>query len=61
MKASGRAHDPVKRRPEQRRRQHHTGDIQGTYTVNPDCTGSMSRNVSLGVTAHDDFVIDDGG
>ena len=36
--------------------------IQGTYTVNPDCTGSMTRNVSpLGVTAHDDFVIDDDG
>jgi hypothetical protein len=36
--------------------------IEGTYTVNPDCTGSMTRNVSpLGVTAHDDLVIDDEG
>jgi hypothetical protein len=36
--------------------------IQGTYTVNPDCTGSMTRNVSpLDVTAHDDLVIDDDG
>jgi hypothetical protein len=36
--------------------------IQGTYTVSPDCTGSMTRNVSpLGVTAHDDLVIDDDG
>ena len=36
--------------------------IQGTYTVNPDCTGSMTRDVSpLGITAHDDFVIDDDG
>ena len=36
--------------------------IQGTYTVNPDCTGSMTRNVApLGVTANDDLVIDDGG
>lgn len=34
--------------------------IQGTYTVNPDCTGSMTRNVSpIGAIAHDDFVIDD--
>jgi hypothetical protein len=36
--------------------------IEGTYTVNPDCTGSMTRNVSpLGVTAHDDLVIEDEG
>jgi hypothetical protein len=36
--------------------------IEGTYTVNPDCTGSMTRDVSpLGVTAHDDLVIDDDG
>ena len=36
--------------------------IQGTYTVNPDCTGSMTRNVSpLGAIANDDFVIDDDG
>jgi hypothetical protein len=36
--------------------------ITGTYTVNPDCTGSMTLNVSpLGVTAHADFVIVDDG
>jgi hypothetical protein len=36
--------------------------IQGTYIVNPDCTGSFTLNVSpLGVTAHADFVIDDDG
>jgi hypothetical protein len=36
--------------------------IEGTYTVNPDCTGSLIRYVSpLGVTAHSDLVIDDDG
>jgi hypothetical protein len=36
--------------------------VTGTYTVNPDCTGSMTLNVSpLGITAHADFVIDDDG
>jgi hypothetical protein len=36
--------------------------IQGTYIVNPDCTGTFTLNVSpLGVTAHADFVIDDDG
>jgi hypothetical protein len=36
--------------------------IQGTYTVNPDCTGSMMLHVSpLGVTVHVDFVIDSSG
>jgi hypothetical protein len=36
--------------------------IEGTYTVNPDCTGSMTLNVSpLGVTVHADFVIADDG
>lgn len=35
---------------------------EGTYKVNPDCTGSMRLKVSpLGVTAHADFVIDDDG
>jgi hypothetical protein len=35
---------------------------QGTYTVNPDCTGSMTLFVSpLGVTVPLDFVIDDDG
>ncbi len=33
--------------------------VSGTYTVNPDCTGSMTLNVApLGVTSHLDFVID---
>jgi hypothetical protein len=36
--------------------------IEGTYVVNPDCTGSMALNViEFGVTVHADFVIDDGG
>jgi len=36
--------------------------IAGTYTVNPDCTGSMAVNVSpLGVTLDAYFVIDDHG
>jgi len=36
--------------------------IEGTYAVNPDCTGSMALNViEFGVTVHADFVIDDGG
>jgi hypothetical protein len=36
--------------------------VTGTYTVTPDCTGSMTLNVSpLGITAHADFVIDDDG
>ena len=36
--------------------------IQGTYVVNPDCTGSMTLFISpLGITAHLDFVIDDDG
>ena len=35
---------------------------QGTYAVNPDCTGSMTLFVSpLGVTVPLDFVIDDDG
>jgi hypothetical protein len=36
--------------------------IEGTYTVNADCTGSMTLNIpSLGATVHADFVIDDDG
>jgi hypothetical protein len=36
--------------------------IEGTYFVNPDCTGSMALNViEFGVTVHADFVIDDDG
>ena len=34
--------------------------FEGTYTVNPDCTGSMTLSSSLGVS-HADFVIDDDG
>jgi hypothetical protein len=33
--------------------------IDGTYTVNPDCTGSMILNIpSFGAVVHVDFVID---
>ena len=36
--------------------------ISGTYTVNPDCTGTMTLNVSpLGATVHVDFAIDNHG
>ena len=36
--------------------------IQGTYFVNPDCTGSMTLYVSpIGATVPLDFVIDDDG
>ena len=36
--------------------------IEGTYTVNPDCTGSMTLNVSpFDSTVHADFVIDRDG
>jgi len=36
--------------------------IAGTYTVNPNCTGTMTLNISpLGVISHLDFVIDDDG
>lgn len=36
--------------------------IEGTYTVNRDCTGSMTLNVSpLDATVHADFVIDPEG
>jgi len=32
--------------------------IKGTYTVNPDCTGSLTLHVSpVGITVHADFVI----
>ena len=35
---------------------------EGTYTVNPDCTGTYTIQISpLGLTAHGFFVIDDGG
>ena len=36
--------------------------ITGTYTVNPDCTGTFTLKVSpIDVTVHVFFVIDDGG
>jgi hypothetical protein len=36
--------------------------VEGTYMVNPDCTGSLTVNVfPLGVTVSADFVIDDDG
>ena len=36
--------------------------VQGTYAVNPDCTGSMTLFVSpFGSTVEADFVIDDDG
>jgi hypothetical protein len=34
--------------------------IQGTYTANPDCTGSLTLTSSLG-TSHYDLVIDNNG
>jgi hypothetical protein len=36
--------------------------VQGTYVVNPDCTGSMTLHVSpFGTTVSADFVIDNDG
>jgi hypothetical protein len=36
--------------------------LQGTYQVNPDCTGSMTLFVlPIGITSRVDFVIDDDG
>jgi len=35
--------------------------LTGTYTVNPDCTGSQTSNLSTGGVVHLDFVIVDGG
>ena len=36
--------------------------MTGTYTVNPDCTGTLTVQVSpIGVTVHVYFVIDDSG
>ena len=34
---------------------------KGTYTVNPDCTGTCTVQVSPGVTSRHFFVIDDSG
>jgi hypothetical protein len=36
------------------------GSFKGTYTVNPDCTGTYTAQ-SPGLTVHAFFVIDDGG
>jgi hypothetical protein len=43
-----------------------TATIDGTYVVNPNCTGSMTLNVTFPdgfgtALVHADFVIDDGG
>ena len=39
-----------------------TVTVEGTYAVNPDCTGSMTLHVSpIDATVHADFVIDDDG
>jgi hypothetical protein len=36
--------------------------LEGTYTVNPDCTGSFTITIfPIGLTQHIDFVIDDDG
>jgi hypothetical protein len=36
--------------------------IKGTYTVNPDCTGTLTLQISpLGITSHAVFVIDADG
>jgi hypothetical protein len=36
--------------------------IKGTYTVNPDCTGSFTLQISpVGLTTHSFFAIDDSG
>jgi|SRR5208337_102769 len=37
------------------------GTYTGTYTVDPDCTGTYTVQNSLGLTVHAFFVIDDGG
>jgi hypothetical protein len=33
----------------------------GTYTVNPDCTGTFILQIAPGITAHYFFVIDNNG
>ena len=36
--------------------------IKGTYSVNPDCTGTLTTQISpVGITSHAFFVIDAGG
>ena len=38
-----------------------SGTVSGTYTVNPDCTGTFTGQDSQGQTHGAYFVIDDGG
>ncbi len=38
-----------------------TGTLTGTYTVNPDCTGTKTVNTSVGVTVHEAIIVIDGG
>jgi hypothetical protein len=38
-----------------------SGSSYGTYTVNPDCTGTYTVQNPLGLTVHAFFVIDDNG
>jgi hypothetical protein len=35
--------------------------VTGTYTLNRDCTGTRTYNTSVGLVAHDAFVVTDGG
>jgi hypothetical protein len=35
--------------------------VTGTYTLNPDCTGTRTYSTSVGLVAHDAFVVTDGG
>ena len=36
--------------------------IKGSYTVNPDCTGTLTLQISpVGLTSHASFVLDDNG
>lgn len=38
-----------------------TSTFSGTYTVNPDCTGSFTATLESGVVTHANFVIVDSG
>ena len=35
--------------------------VTGTYTVNPDCTGTVTINTGLGLILHNAIVVIDGG